>query len=374
MAISKLKLANGRTRYRVRYREPGIRNPKTATFDSKAEAQEFEANLRIAKNGGRMVRKASNQTLEAFGIEYRERYALVELAPSTLKVQRSMWNVHILPKLGGQPLATLAANPELVQGFKADLLNEGVGEAAVRKALAVLSAVLSKGVEWGRIQSNPCATVRLPSGKRKHRVRPMPPEVVERLRALMPSERDRRLISVLAYAGLRPGEALALEGSDVTLKVVLIDKAVSLGEIGDTKTKVDRTVPLLAALREDLSPRDTGLLFGRSDGEPWKDHDYRNWRKRVFKPAVAKLGDEWASFRPYDLRHSFASLLLHEGRSLPSVARALGHSVAVLSNVYAHVLDELEGEPQVPADTAIANARTKLAGERVKNVSRTEAA
>jgi integrase len=29
--------------------------------------------------------------------------------------------------------------------------------------------------------------------------------------------------------------------------------------------------------------------------------------------------------RPYDLRHSFASLLLHEGRSVIYVARQLGH-------------------------------------------------
>ena len=56
-----------------------------------------------------------------------EKYAKVELSQSTLKVYASMWNGHNLPRLGYQPLATLAAAPELLQEWKADLVAEGVG-------------------------------------------------------------------------------------------------------------------------------------------------------------------------------------------------------------------------------------------------------
>ena len=108
-------------------------------------------------------------------------------------------------------------------------------------------------------------------------------------------------------------------------------------------------------------------MFPRPDGTPWRDHDYRNWRKRTFKRAVAKLGEGWEDFRPYDLRHSFASLLLADGRSLPSVARAMGHSVAVLSSTYAQVIEELEGGER-------ASAEDQIQAARVKNVSRSEAA
>ena len=61
--------------------------------------------------------------------------------------------------------------------------------------------------------------------------------------------------------------------------------------------------------------------------------------------------------RPYDLRHSFASLLLHEGRSVIYVARQLGHDARLTLTRYGHVIDELEDQPRIEAETAIADAR-----------------
>jgi hypothetical protein len=66
--------------------------------------------------------------------------------------------------------------------------------------------------------------------------------------------------------------------------------------------------------------------------------------------------------RPYDLRHSFASLLLHEGRSVIEVARQLGHGADVLLGTYAHVIEELEDRPQLPAEDAIREAREAVFG------------
>jgi integrase len=59
----------------------------------------------------------------------------------------------------------------------------------------------------------------------------------------------------------------------------------------------------------------------------------------------------------YDLRHSFASLLLHEGRSVIYVARQLGHGAALTMRTYGHVIDELEDQPRVGAEDAIMAAR-----------------
>ncbi len=68
--------------------------------------------------------------------------------------------------------------------------------------------------------------------------------------------------------------------------------------------------------------------------------------------------------RPYDLRHSYASLLLHEGRSVIYVARQLGHSTAVLMRTYGHVIEELEDAPRIGAEEAILAARR---GEHVRS-------
>jgi integrase len=73
--------------------------------------------------------------------------------------------------------------------------------------------------------------------------------------------------------------------------------------------------------------------------------------------------------RPYDLRHSFASLLLHEGRSVMYVARQLGHAATLTLSTYGHVIDELDDSPQIPAEDAIRAARS---GSCVTGVSREE--
>ena len=60
---------------------------------------------------------------------------------------------------------------------------------------------------------------------------------------------------------------------------------------------------------------------------------------------------------PYVLRHSFASLLLHDGRSVIYAPRQIGHDARLTLTAYGHVIDELEDEPRVAAEEAIASAR-----------------
>jgi integrase len=57
------------------------------------------------------------------------------------------------------------------------------------------------------------------------------------------------------------------------------------------------------------------------------------------------------------LRHSFASLLLHEGRNVIYVARQLGHDARLTLTRYGHVIDELEDEPHAHAQSVIEAAR-----------------
>jgi hypothetical protein len=61
-------------------------------------------------------------------------------------------------------------------------------------------------------------------------------------------------------------------------------------------------------------------------------------------------------------RTTFASLLLHEGRSVIEVARQLGHGGDVLLRTYGHVIEELEDRPQLPAEDAIGEAREAVFG------------
>jgi integrase len=164
---------------------------------------------------------------------------------------------------------------------------------------------------------------------------------------------------------VRPQEAVALRGRNVRKNTLLIEQAVADGELKGQKTgRPPRTVTLLAPLREDLAAwraeqrpaSDEVFLFPSSDGQPWREYDWRNWRRRSFPRAAgaAGVGDP----RPYDLRHSFASLLIHEGRhSIVEIAAQLGHNPTTCLSTYAHVIAELQEAPRVPAEQQIRLAR-----------------
>jgi Phage integrase family len=91
------------------------------------------------------------------------------------------------------------------------------------------------------------------------------------------------------------------------------------------------------------------------DGQPWSEAAYQSWRRRAFAHAHKAAGVEHA--RLYDLRHSFASPLLHEGRSVIYVAPQLGHGAQLTLGTYGHVVDELDESPRLDAEDAIAAAR-----------------
>jgi integrase len=102
-----------------------------------------------------------------------------------------------------------------------------------------------------------------------------------------------------------------------------------------------------------------------SRGEPWSDDDYRNWRRRSFSRGAKAAGI--AGARPYDLRHAYASLLLHEGRSVIEVAAQLGHAPTVCLDTYGHVMSELAGGDRTTAAEAVERARTAVESKQVRS-------
>jgi integrase len=182
---------------------------------------------------------------------------------------------------------------------------------------------------------------------------------------------DACFVELMSYAGLRPGEAIALTWQDVRQRTIAVDKAVSDGTAGPTKTGAVRTVPLVAPLQEDLKDyrvhsdyrANDQLVLPARDGGHWSRSELNNWRNRVWKPITEKLatGDRalrlLALARPYDCRGSFVSLQLRAGASPLAVAQWAGHSPAVMFKHYANVIEELVGEPTLSAVEQIERAR-----------------
>ena len=346
--------------WRVRWREAGRNRAKTVGRNRDAEL--FQADITRRQRMGELAGLDSGkQTLELFAEEiWLPQYLRPHLQRSTRESYAATWDRHIRPALGGYPLREITA--PMLSRYLADLRAAGVGPQAIRRVKAILQSCLSRAVEQGLIQGNPAAAVKLPRAERKASVSAIGPRQVEALRARL-SHRDAVLVSVLAYVGLRPGEAQALRWSDVGERTLLVERSNDDGTIKATKTGRSRAARLMTPVRADLTawrlasgrPADDALVFPASTGGPWREHDFRNWRKRTFQPAAKTLGLDIR--RPYDLRHAAASLWLHEGRSVVEVASWLGHSPAMSLGTYAHVVDELRDAPRVDAERAIRAAR-----------------
>lgn len=95
------------------------------------------------------------------------------------------------------------------------------------------------------------------------------------------------------------------------------------------------------------SPAGIIRRLGRVAGERGGILDMHNWRTRVWKPACEAAG--LPATVPYEMRHTFASLLIHAGRSAPYVAAVMGHSrTSTAQDHYGHWFDARDLRTGVP--------------------------
>jgi integrase len=294
------------------------------------------------------------------------------LQPKTVKGYERLFRARLAGRFGS--LALDSIKPRMVSQWRAELIDGGTGHEAVRTAMILLQAIFTVAIEWGEAQANPVSSVRKPRQGRRRVAQPIAPEGVEALRAALWRDEDDfspTLISVLAYAGLRPGEALGLDVRHIRPNTILVEQAVTDGELKLQKTgRLYRTVDLLAPLAGDLArwisrrglTDPEAALFVRPDGGRWKKDDWDNWRNRRFFPAAKAVG--LGRPRPYDLRHSFSSLLIREQRaSIVDLAEQLGHASTMTLSTYGHVFAEHRRDEPVDIVEWIERARAEIAAQ-----------
>lgn len=160
-------------------------------------------------------------------------------------------------------------------------------------------------------------------------------------------------IRLLAYTGMRIGEMLALRVGDVdtAARRIRIARTWSDGENGlelvKPKSGKSRSVAYPAFLSDLLRsltegrPADEWLLLSPR-GCAW---NVRNWRRRVWMPALQAAGLDEAGVTIHSLRHTFASWAIAAGCDVKTLQAQLGHaSAAITLDVYAGLWPERLGE------------------------------
>ncbi len=355
--------------YRVRWiDQQGKKHSETCS--SWREANRRDKEIALARSGGEEWRlTASKTTFGQFMLHEYQPNRWGELARNTQVVHRRQFK-RIVNRFGEMQLR--AIRPKTVSDFKQEMIRDGVGDPTIRRTLSILQGVLEHAVELEYISVNPARAVRKPAAAKRVIAPPVPgPLLVEGVRAKLLAqnrEMDAVLVGVLGYAGLRPMEALALRWNDVLPDGIRVDKALANGVPKEPKTKRGtRKVSLLPSLSADLLdwrsrssfPGADDLVFYTRGGGAWMDSSYRNWRRRYYQPAAKAVGLN--SLRPYDLRHSFASLLIQEQRlSNLEIAYQMGHELTMTETTYAKVIDQFVGQGAIDPDAEIISARKKV--------------
>jgi integrase len=333
-------------RYRVRYRTPDNRQTDKRGFRTKREAQRFANTVEVAKLKGEYVNPAdARRTTDALGQAWLDRQK-GHLKPSGYAVMETTWRVRVKPRWGHvalgdiKPTAVQAWIGELGQGTED---TKAVGASAVKRAHYVLSQILADAVIDNLIPKNPAAGLKLPKASRKPPVY-LTHQQVDALAAAS-GEHDA-LVMMLAYTGLRWGEAAGLRVRDLDLlrkRITIAENAVQSGQkihVGTPKAHKQRTVPLPSFLVPHLARQCEGrshddLLFG-DDGEHLRrPHPESGWFARA--AASSKI----PRTTPHDLRHTAASLAVSAGANVKAVQRMLGHASAAMTlDVYADLFDD----------------------------------
>jgi integrase len=367
-------------RWRVRYRDPTGRE-RSRSFARRSDADRFLATVQADLVRGEWT----DPRLARIPVEEWSRRWLAtkqHLKPKTLAGYESILHAHVLPSFGSYQLRHI--DRMAVEEWIAELQATGLGASGVRQARQLLNSMLRLAIDAGYLPTNPVDGVRVPRQPESEMLF-LDADEVERLATAI-RQPYGTLIYVLAYGGLRWGEAAALKRGRCDLLRSRLEVAESLSEargelhFGSTKTNRSRMVgvpgflrDLLAAhLARNVESEPGSLVFTSPLGAPLRNS---NFRRQVWYRAVedARLSE---GLRIHDLRHTCASLLISAGANPKAVQVHLGHSsIAVTMDRYTHLFpsdtEALIGRLDDVRSRAVAAPPRPSRGPRVVGLDRT---
>lgn len=324
-------------RWRARWREYPGGPQRSKHFPRKADAEQHLVRVQHDLLTGAYVDPAKGRTtLEDY---YRVWAPRQPWRPSSRASVGSMFDNHVLAVFGTRPLASIRRGD--VEAWAAGLALSG---RTARLALQYLTTMLEAAVVDGLLAANPARHAKRPRVDVEP-VKPFTTDELERLREASPAW-FRVALTLGAACGLRQGEATGLTLDRVSFlhHQLKVDRQLLTPPAGEPAfaplktTNSYRTVPLadvaLAALaahveRFPLNPE--GLIL-HEQGRPVRRQRFG----QVWRTTRTRAGLPDARF--HDARHTFASVLLSGGVSVPAAAEYLGHTPAVLLSTYAHLM------------------------------------
>lgn len=334
---------------------------------ARVEAERLLEGLRADYDTVTMDVKSVGQVLALWLDDVRQRHADGEVEYSTWSGYERLVRLHIVPRLGRQPLGSftpadvLAWQRWLVQAGGSG--GDGLNAPMRAKALGALKTGMRWALRMQLVASNPAEPVDPPRTAGEHG---RAASLTEVGRLIETASRHRHLYTVLAGLGLRVGEGLGLAWGDVDLdaRVALIGYQVQREPDVPggprrwvrrlPKGRKKRVVPLPRVVTDALHEQHLvqasqrtqhealggtwadgwGLVFTGPDGSPL----HASGVSRSLTRTCDELGI--SRITPHDLRRSCSSLLASRGATTRVRMAILGHSTSRLTeDVYTRAYD-----------------------------------
>ena len=268
--------------------------------------------------------------------EWFESYKVPKLRPGTEMNYRLIIRKHLVPFFGDMRLDEI--NTVDVQRFYN--LHAHKAKSSVRCMGIILHGIFDSAIEDGLCVIDPTRSKRLTYSKKKTVREALAIEdaqdIIHNLGKLEP--RDRLLVALLIFTGIRRGEALGLQWEDIDFgrKLINIRRSVRFvgnrGYIGPTKSKAGvRLIPLEPQLEEILSalPHDGKYILGNGEF-PITEMTYKRGWERICRTI------NMHGATAHVLRHTYITMAAAhlDIKTLQTIA---GHSdISTTMNRYAH--------------------------------------
>ncbi|WP_342598126.1 tyrosine-type recombinase/integrase [Psychrobacillus sp. FSL H8-0483] len=332
-------------------------------FKTIREAELELARIKLAVANGTYQQVRAETYQEIYDLWVKQYEKTVE--ESTYVKTTGLFKNHILPVMGAYK----------IEKIHVDVCQKHVDEWAsklkkYRMVKAYAAKVLDFAIKRGYIQTNPFALVDLPINHFKKAIGAdedkaenfYSREQLKEFISCLERENNHKayvLFRLLAFSGMRKGEALALTWNDLnfTSNELRINKAISEGKynrlyIKSTKTGDSRTIKMddktMAILKDwKKKQKQDYFILGFNTMQP-KQLVFSNEKNEFLKPQktikwINQIQNKYklGKITTHGLRHTHCSLLFEAGASLKEVQDRLGHSdVKTTMNIYAHVSKE----------------------------------
>ncbi|WP_336622566.1 site-specific integrase [Oenococcus sicerae] len=366
MKIRSKTLKNGLKSYYFRIVLNGKPTMKSGYISNKEAVNAYRA-YKIAEAHGELesqqVKRIKFNELAKEWLAMKEK----DVKPSTYKKIEERYKLHIQPYFKGIYLDELT--PIKAQKFVNGLAAKLVGYT---DSLDIVNQVYKKAVQYGYVKDNPFANVDKPRAKKAPSSASVKFYDVEQLRRFLNSayqlyakdHYSRYLFfRLLAFTGMRKGEALALNWSDVDFsnKTLSISKTVVTVENGEVvssepKTKAsnrlmtldDDTVSALAEWKLRQHDLYKTLGYESSPCNYVFNSEVNSFislsRPRAWARAIAKAVD-LPPIIIHGFRHTYATLAVQSGMDIKQLQYQLGHNdVHTTLQIYAEVTKKQKTE------------------------------